>query len=180
MTSPTLQMNTRIIWLAELVWFNAAWASLVFGHQTMPWLGPALVVVGLAFTKIRSQLRSVLMIALIGCAMDQLLTAAGLFSFDTSPYGAMPTIPYWLVALWLCFAATLHSSLAWLLEKPKLITMLAFAISGPFSYWVAFKAGAYSLPQGLTLSIAVLVCVWAFFGWLFPRLLNPQHKQANS
>ena len=180
MTSPTLQMNTRIIWLAELVWFNAAWASLVFGNQIIPWLGPALVVLGLSFTKIRSQLRSVLIIALIGCVMDQLLTAIGLFSFDASSSGALPMIPYWLVALWLCFSATLHSSLAWLLDKPKLITILAFGISGPFSYWVAFKAGAYTLPQGLTFSIAVLVCVWAFFGWLFPRLLNSQHKQANS
>lgn len=180
MTTPTLHLNTRIVWLAELVWFNAAWASLVFGHQIMPWLGPALVVFGLAFTKIRSQLRSVLMIALIGGAMDQLLTAIGLFSFDNSPSAALPLIPYWLVALWLCFSATLHSSLAWLVVKPKLITMLVFGISGPFSYWVAFKAGAYSLPQGLTVSITVLVCAWTFFGWLFPRLLNLQSKQANS
>ena len=180
MTARSLYFNTRIVWLAELVWFNAAWASLVFGHEFLPWLGPVLAVFGLVFTKIRSQLRSVLVIALIGCAVDQLLTAIGLFSFNSGLDGAVPMIPYWLVALWLCFSATLHSSLAWLMEKPKLMTMMVFAISGPFSYWIAFKAGAYALPQGLTLSMTVLVCVWALFGWLLPRLLNLENKQVNS
>ncbi|WP_298633596.1 DUF2878 domain-containing protein [uncultured Umboniibacter sp.] len=180
MTSPTFVANTRIVWLAELVWFNAAWASLVFGHQVMPWLGPVLVMMGVMFSKIRSQLRSVFVIALIGCSIDQILTAIGFFNFQSAQPSAVPTIPYWLVALWLCFSATLHSSLAWLVQKPPVVTMAAFGISGPFSYWVAFKAGAYALPHSLAISMTVLVIVWALFGWLFPRLLKHDSKQVRS
>ncbi|RMA80999.1 DUF2878 domain-containing protein [Umboniibacter marinipuniceus] len=179
MTSPPLQATHRVAWFAELAWFNATWASLVFGHQALPWLGPGLALLGLTFISIRNQLRSVLVLALIGCAIDQSLTALGLFSFAGGSED-LRLIPYWLVVLWFCFSATLHSSLAWLVEKPVVITVVAFGISGPFSYWVAFKAGAYSLPHGLEVSVLILGLVWAFFGWLFPHLLTSHSRQIKS
>jgi len=112
--SVSLVTQSRATSVVELLWFNVAWASLVLANQTLPWLGASLVLGTLLFREIRSQFASVLLIALLGCSIDQLLTTVGLFRFEPSGAPGYALIPYWLVGLWFCFSATLHSSMKWL------------------------------------------------------------------
>ena len=169
MTAMYQQYSARLWWIGEMIWFNVVWGSLVFAHDSFPLLG-LLIVVGLIFPAIRRNLPSIAVVAVVGCVVDQSLTLAGVFRFD-SPV-TTPMIPFWLVLLWVAFAAALHSSIRWIISGPRALSLVGFAVMGPFSYWVAFRAGAYNLPMDLWLSIGVLVIVWSFLSVILTYLVN--------
>ena len=54
--------------------------------------------------------------------------------------------PWWIVALWISFGATMNHSLEWL-HKNKFVGVLCGAIGGPLSYAAAERIGAVEIIQ---------------------------------
>lgn len=65
-----------------------------------------------------------------------------------------------MVALWVNFATTLHTSLRWLLGRHALAALLG-ALGGPASYYAGARLGALTFPADPTVSLIVLALVWS-------------------
>ena len=70
-----------------------------------------------------------------------------------------PTLPFWLVLLWLLFSITFEKCYRWLSGKLKVAALLG-GLFGPASYWAASKLSSVSIqmPVEFTLFSAVF---WA-------------------
>ncbi len=150
--------------ILNLILFYLGWTACVVGAaRGYPHLGP--VVVGaVAVVRIfrakdrRGELRLLGWTGVIGFAVDSALSGSGVLTFLTNRPGAWLSPP-WMVALWINFAATLRSSLAWLSPRPFLGGLLGF-FGGPLSYWAGERLGAIELAGAW--SLAVLAVAWAF------------------
>jgi hypothetical protein len=72
-----------------------------------------------------------------------------------------------MVALWMLFATTLSSSMAWLAGRHRLAAVLG-AVCGPLSYAAGARLGAIELPPHALASFAGIALVW---GLAMPALL---------
>src|SRR5699024_10707671 len=101
---------SRWQWL-RLLGFQGFWWVAVLGENS----GISLLIALLALYSIASLTRrtdlKVLPLALLGWALDGLLTLVGVFSFTAWPL--------WLGLLWLGFVLTLGHSLRWLRGWPR-------------------------------------------------------------
>lgn len=137
----------------QLIGFYGFWLLAVLGQQHFVWLLLLLLVVQLLVTPSRTADIKVLSLALLGWAMDGVLTGMGIFSFSE--------FPIWLALLWLGFVLTLGHSLAWLAARPLWQQALLGGIAGPCSYLSGWRLGAVDLPLGLGWTLAVLVPLWS-------------------
>jgi len=78
------------------------------------------------------------------------------------------TAPYWIVLLWMLFAATLNLSLAWLKPRP-LIAALFGAVGGPAAYVAGAKLGALTLTEPAA-ALPALAIGWAVLTPALARL----------
>jgi len=151
--------------LMNFAMFYLGWFACVMGagHGQL-WLGPsvvaALLLVHLFLNAAPMQeARLVLMVAVLGFAVDTLQASAGLYAFiGTSP--APWLCPLWMVALWMIFATTLNASMAWLAGRYRLAAALG-ALCGPISYVAGARLGAIELPAHAGLSLVGIAIVWA-------------------
>lgn len=149
-------LNTK---LGNFVWFQSIWFLAVFTQYQFFLVICALVAAHFLFIRHRKkEAFCVLPVAFFGCFVDICLTFAGFFQF--SEHILFINIPYWLVALWIGFAATLGHSLSYLQNRFPLAVILG-AISAPMSYWAGNRFGAVEFPLGLLFTMVVLACVWA-------------------
>jgi hypothetical protein len=89
--------------------------------------------------------------------------------------------PPWMLALWLAFATTFRSSLAWLIAKPQWCALFG-ALGGPIAYVAGAKLGAISIPNyslalpiiGLAWSIALATLSMMALRWMQPRSLQTE------
>ncbi len=152
------------------LWFQATWFCCVIGRE--PWVPLALLSLALHFALVADRIgefRRLLPIALIGIAVDVVLTLTGVFVFD-----AAFIVPLWLVVLWWVFAAALYRSFAKIGQSLWLAAVLG-GIAVPFNYRVGAELGAVSLPYGDMISIAVLVAVWSL---LLPLLYRVSQRHS--
>ena len=147
---------------AQLVGFYGFWLLAVMGQNSLAWLLSLLILAHFVFTPSRTADVQVLSLALIGVAVDGLLTWGGVFAFSQWPI--------WLLLLWVGFVLTLGHSLRWLAARPVWQQALLGAISGPSSYLSGWRLGAVELPFGPWLTIALLVPVWALLLVVLVRL----------
>lgn len=147
--------------LVNFLAFQAGWFASVLGAaRDMPWVGPAvvlaIVVLHLRHAK-RPDLEAGLLVAsgIIGLFFDSLLVALG---WVTYPSGLISTslAPYWIVTMWVLFATTLNSSMAWLKGRHGLAAVLG-AIAGPLSYIAGAKLGGIEFVEraGALLFLAI-------------------------
>ena len=166
-------MNPRT--LANLAGFQAVWfACVLFAAAGRPWFGVAVLAVVLALhfrlspaDKRPREVKLLAGAALLGLSGEWALHAAAVTGYPPQAWTGEPA-PAWMVALWINFAATLHSSLAWLRGRFVFATM-AGALAGPLSYWGGQRLGAITLnPEpaiwiggvGLLWAIATPMLVW--------------------
>lgn len=151
--------------LFNFAMFYLGWFACVVGAARGElWLGPAvvaaLVIVHLFVTLQRAQeIRLILVIGLFGFAVDTLQASAGLYAF-THTSVAPWLCPPWMVALWMLFATTLNSSMAWLAGRYRLATALG-ALCGPISYVAGARLGAIELSANALVSVVGIAIVWA-------------------
>lgn len=153
----------------NLILFQTLWLVCVVGAAYgWPWLGVAAVAVrvGLGWRELDAKL--LLSAAVIGFVGEWLLVTLGAIDYAPRARTAGTLVPAWMIALWVNFATTLHSSLAWLQGRYVAATM-AGAIAAPFSYWAGRRLGAIVLnPEpvywicgiGLLWAVATPVLVW--------------------
>ncbi len=167
------RMNTTIF---NIIGVYVGWFACVVGAaQGLPWIGPAVVLLLLVghcrlVPHVAQELRLLFTVGALGFALDTLLAALGLFSFSGSS-GVAWISPPWMVALWMNFATTLHTSLSWLSGRYLLAALLG-AAGGPLSYYAGAQLGALILHANVTLSILTVAAVWGGAAPLLVWLAN--------
>ena len=124
--------------------FQVCWFSNVLGAaQGLPWLGPIVTATWMAAhllnlprhrarREIAIEARLLVAAAALGWLADSTLVLSGLIAFpDVARFGG-PS-PLWMVALWVCFAATLRHSLS-CLQGRWLCGAALGATGGPLAY----------------------------------------------
>jgi hypothetical protein len=162
-----------MLFLINLVAFDIAWmSSVIGGAQQMPWLGPAVVLVVLAF-HLRVARRPfeeallVLICGLIGAGFDSFLVASGWVTYKAGLFSDS-FAPYWIITMWMLFATTLNVSMRWLRRKPRLAALLGF-YGGPASYLAGQALGGIVLVNQ-TAALIALAIGWAIMMPILMRL----------
>ena len=94
---------------------------------------------------------------LLGILIDSGLQYFSVVSFYGWALGALS--PFWLWALWVIFALTLNSSLAFLTTQPLITPALLGLVFGPVTYYAGAKLGAADLEASLS-HVLFLAVVW--------------------
>lgn len=157
---------TERVWF-NAIWFQTTWFACVLGRDG--WLPLILTLLGLHFLLVANapaELRRIAPIALVGIAVDTLLSVGGVFDF-----GPGIVLPSWLVMLWLAFATTLNRSLA-LLGRYRWVAAVIGGIVVPANYAVGARLGAVEFPLSPAVTALALVMIWAL---LLPMLYQLAH-----
>lgn len=161
--------------LLNYLLFQIGWLACVLGAargRAMVGIAVALLVIGwgaLQAVHPARYLLFLLTVGLIGLAWDSTLVAARLLRYPgaTAEERLAPT---WIFVLWLLFATTLDSSLAWL-QPHVLLALLLGAVGGPLAFMGAARMGAVQLLRPRA-AIATLACGWALLMPALSRLAS--------
>lgn len=151
--------------------FQAGWLlSVIGGAQQMPWLGPLVVALALAFhlRAARQPIEEFVLIAicaLLGAAFDSVLVAAGWVTYK-SGLVSDNLAPYWIVTMWMLFATTLNVSMRWMRGRHWLAAFFGF-YGGPAAYVAGQALGAIVL----TNQVAALVALAIGWAIMMPLLM---------
>ena len=157
--------------LINAIGFQTAWWALVAGVAygfEVPALIYSVVLASAHFfyaPHAKQDLRLAAWSLAMGIATDSLLQYAGVMQFNGLSVAGLS--PFWLWMLWVLFALTLNSSLAFLKSKTLALSALAGSLFGPLSYYAGAKLGAASwegpmfpwLPLGLAWMFATPILV---------------------
>lgn len=166
--------------LINFVIFQACWFTAALYQQsgTLTMLGLLIIHFLLSPTKYNDV--KVLLLALLGCSVDQFLYVLGVLEFTT--YSAF--IPTWLVLLWCCFVLSLNHSLHWLVKSPIVIQVILGGVFGSLSYFAALNFSALQTSLSSIYFVIVIAVTWAIvlptFCVIFRELLFPQNKKLHS
>ena len=152
--------------LVNIVAFYLAWFACVLGAaQQYLFIGPlsVLTLLGLHFYFLpgypfAQELRLLVTAGVFGFVLDSVQACMGVFSFTNTQPGTWIS-PLWMVALWVAFATTLHTSFRWLSGRYGLAAVLG-AIGGPVSYYSGAQLGALTLHQDVTFSVSIMAIAW--------------------
>lgn len=152
--------------LANALWLQAGWWLCVLGAEK-PFLS-MLVIAGLAVhlslcPAVHAEVKALLLVTPVGCVLDSVLGALGVFSFDTWP------LPLWLALLWLVLASGMRHSLAWADRHWQLGALLG-AVGGPLAYIGGAGLANVDLPMGPLVTSLLLMPIWAVTLPLLVRL----------
>ena len=141
----------------NIVAFNLTWLACVLGREQYLWLvAPAvLAYVALLVRHRVISLGKLLVLIAIGISIDALLTATGVFQFNSAEL----VIPLWLVVLWIAFATTLFLSLQ-VIGRYKLVAALCGALVIPFNYAVGERLGAVSFGETYVIALLSMSAIW--------------------
>jgi hypothetical protein len=164
--------------LANFVGFQACWFACVLGAaHGREWLGPVVVLVFVALAlrgspKRARELLALAGVALIGTVVDSLEVACGWLRFEGTLLAGV-LAPAWIVALWVAFALTFDSSLAWLAGRR--VWFGIFGLFGaPLSYWGGVRMGALEFGEPLLPALGGIGVAWGvalpLASWAFERL----------
>ena len=149
----------RYLVLYNVVLFQVLWFTAVLGANQYLLAVALLLALHLYWcSNRRAELFLLLTGATAGIVCDSIMAMAGVYVFATGTQ-TLP-IPWWLIGLWLGFAATLRHSMAPLMQKPVLFTLLSM-VAAPLSYLAAAKLGAVEFPLGPLKTAVVVGLYWA-------------------
>ena len=167
MIKPSLTLSNNLI-LVNLLGFNAIWFGLILlGNVFIP-IAVIMLLLHLYYQADKNELVLILIVAGVGVLLDSALIYSGTFVFPGSTQ-----LPFWLITLWLCFAATVRHSLGFLANS-KILQCLIGAIFAPLSYLAGAKFSVVYITPEFELSYLLLACLWgplmelifAISGWL--------------
>jgi len=164
--------------VTNLILFNLAWLGLVL-------LGNVFIPVAMCWLAIhvyqqkerKKEILILLCVASIGITVDSLLTQVGVFTFDE------PTlIPFWLITLWFCFAATINHSMHFLSKHRGL--QVFFGMLAPVSYLAGERFDKVEMPLGLLPTFVALAILWMvlmlFFYAVRKRIVEQEYLASES
>jgi hypothetical protein len=151
--------------LFNAVGFQLCWAACVLGAgNAHEWIGAACVAVWSAIhlARTRAKLRGIAALACVGffgSIVDTLQLALGLVTYSGwAPFGLLA--PLWIAALWIAFATTFDSSLAWIAHRRWVCAALG-AAGAPLSYLGGAQAGALELADPSWRSLGGIALIWS-------------------
>lgn len=158
-------------WL-NFILFQSIWFVGILGQTSFAWLLVLLLAVHLLLTDdLKSELWIMSIATAIGVTVDIVLTLTGVFIFEPTP--SLLPIPFWLVAIWLGFAATFRHSMRYLMDKPA-IAIPAAALAAPLSYIAGMRLGAVGFGLGELTTALVIGLLWAGLMTVFVRLYRTE------
>jgi hypothetical protein len=150
------------------------WAAVLGAAHGVPWLGPVVIGVLLAFQLTtaaapRRELAAVVGLGLAGSVADSLQSGLGLLSFAASP-GAW-VCPAWIAALWFHFGTALRGPLARWAGSSRWLA-IAGAVGAPLAYLPGTGFGVLGFHPDLWPSMLSIAVVWAVLLPVGVRLAN--------
>jgi Protein of unknown function (DUF2878) len=94
---------------------------------------------------------------ILGVAVDSWLQVFSVINFYGWAFWKLS--PFWLWALWVLFAMTLNSSLAFLKQRPLWLSAALGGLLGPITYLAGTKLGAASFDNSVA-HVCFLALVW--------------------
>ncbi|WP_223670625.1 DUF2878 domain-containing protein [Kangiella shandongensis] len=158
MASLTLSKN-----LVNFLLFQLAWVGFVVGAANdFIVLGVVALLIMLLWQlwpsrRADSDIGLIVTSMLIGSVTGTVWAATGLIEFR-SHWPLDWLAPWWIVAMWASFGATLNHSLLWIQRSPWLAAVLG-AIGGPASYAAAARIGAVTI-EDFWLTMALMSVAW--------------------
>ncbi|NMP31583.1 DUF2878 domain-containing protein [Thalassotalea sp. M1531] len=157
--------------LLNALLFNISWFGLILmGNSFIPFTFLWLAVHFYQCENVKKDLTIVAWVTFIGVVTDSTLTLLGVFEFSSSVF----IIPFWLVALWMSFAATLNHSLR-LVANSKLAQKFVGLIGVPLSYFAGQKLGAVKFGFDVIPSLVILGFVWFYLFSFFMSLTKKEN-----
>jgi len=159
-----------LIKLLNAILFNVAWLLCVLGgNQVAIASATALLLLHfLLISKVHMEFIFILVVAFIGFSIDSFLFSAGVLVDQSSSSLA----PWWLLALWLCFATTLNHCFQFLHQRLLLAAILG-PLSGTLSYLSGANLSGLSYGVGFPVVVAIHIVCWAI---LFPLFIVMARK----
>lgn len=149
--------------LINFILFQLVWVGFVVGAANdFIILGVLALVIMLLWQlwpsrRANSDLGLIVASMLVGCVTGTLWAASGLVEFH-SHWPLDWLAPWWIIAMWASFGATLNHSLLWIQRSPWLAAVLG-AIGGPASYAAAARIGAVTIDD-FWLTMALMSVAW--------------------
>lgn len=148
--------------IVKLLIFQIAWWStmLLASNNLAVWAAiPCLLAFALHsfWEKELSKSLSLLLVALVGYSVDQLLTRVNILEFSTTQWA-----PFWILAQWIAFTTILEPFLK-SIHRSTFVAALTGAISGPLAYTTGDALGIVAITSWsghlvLALAWAVVMC----------------------
>lgn len=160
--------------LYNFVAYQLAWFAVILGAangQALAGTAVALLVTVAHLWMRRDPLefKLVCVAAVMGLILDSTLAATGQVRFASA--GSLPIAPFWMLALWIAFATTIHHSLRWLMRRP-VVAAIAGAVFGPLAYLAGAKLGALTLPSP-AIALPLLAVSWTAAMCVFSLITRP-------
>lgn len=145
------------LWV-DIVLFKASWIALVLFQDAgvLPALACILLKL-LCWPATPRMLAHSVGVLLAGVAMDLLLSALGVFRFDTT------LMPSWLVVLWLAFALTVPRGFVIIGRLRPLLQGVCGMLGGLIGYLGGYLAGSVSFGYDLAITGVVIALCWGCF-----------------
>jgi Protein of unknown function (DUF2878) len=176
-----MRTTTPMKKLINAAWFQIGWWACIIGAShgqevAALVLCSVLVCLHLVYTDhMRQDIQLALIVLLIGIVTDSAFQCFSIISFYGWSIG--PLSPFWLWMLWLMFALTLRSSLAFLHSRLALSALLGL-LFGPLTYLSGAKLGAAALDAS-HIHIALIALTWMVVlpaTVLLSQKISPTHK----
>ncbi|TEW55266.1 DUF2878 domain-containing protein [Psychromonas sp. RZ22] len=163
--------------LVNIVGFNFVWFGLIYwGNIFIPIALVMLAIHLFCISDVNNELFLIISIMSVGIIVDSLLQFNRIFIFPHSTH-----IPFWLMTLWACFAATICHSLAFL-ARFKFLQITAGSIMAPLSYFAGERLNAvvfgYPFISTYILLGLIWTCLFLFFFYLKSILIIEETKYA--
>ena len=161
--------------LFNIIGFQASWWSCVLGVKYgWPYFGPLIMAIFLlahySFFKVSlSEINFIVIAGFVGTIVDTIFLQSTLITYYGLTFSSIA--PFWIIAMWLGFAATINHSLAWINGR-WLISFIMGAVFGPLSYLAGIKFDALYFEQTFSL-LLLLSLVW---GLIVPALVVLNNK----
>lgn len=151
----------KLFSLINLITFQACWyISAIYQQKGLPVI---LLILGTHFclSKTKKADIEVLLLALIGVVVDQLLIIFNIIQIPESASLTPPLIiPFWLIAIWCGFAWSFNHSLHWLTKLSIFKVAILGAVFGSLSYFAALQMNVFSSVLPNTYFILLMALVW--------------------
>lgn len=145
---------TMRFWIINLGLFQLSWFLASVYHDEASGLLLLLLLLHFALSPARGQDFYLLMIAVLGCTVDQTLLVADVLT-DSK------LIPSYLALLWCMLAVSFNHSLFWLTRISMPLVMLIGSVSGSLSYFAALNLDAIHTSLTALSFIVIYALIWA-------------------
>ncbi|MFH0265627.1 DUF2878 domain-containing protein [Vibrio rumoiensis] len=159
--------------IINFIIFQSCWALAASFPASAPFLMLGLLAVHFCLTPTRKADGFLLIAALVGIVIDQLMIWIGVLDVNQS------WIPIWLILLWCHFVLCLNHSLLWINKLAWYWIAFLGEVFGTLSYWAGLNLGVFSsgfsqitfiLSYALTWTILLpILCYWAHLSLAFKK-----------